>query len=86
MFKLLPLLALVLVLSTGCASFQNAVDRNMLNLSNKSATIRCYSGGVVIYETVTQGKVTDDPESDGFLFNDKNGKFVEVNADCIITY
>ena len=86
MFKLLPILTLVLVLSTGCASFQNGIDRGMLNLSNKSATIRCYSGGVVIYETVTQGKVTDDPDSDGFFFNDKDGKFTELNADCITTY
>lgn len=71
---------------TGCSSWQNAIERTGLNFNNSSAQIVCYSGGQKILDTVSIGKVTDDEDSDGFFFKDQDGKFKEVNADCIFTY
>lgn len=71
---------------TGCTStLQNKIERNVINYSNRSAQILCYSGGQLIYQGKSIGKVTDDEDSDGFFWRDKEG-FVEMNADCIFRY
>lgn len=56
------------------------------DITNKPATVTCFSGGKEILSTTTIGKVTDAPSSDGFFFQDKDGSFKEVVADCISTY
>ena len=76
----------VLLTTTSCASFQNGIARTGLNFSNSDAVVECFSGGKTVYKTTTKGKVTDSPSSDGFFFTDSNGSFVEINADCIVTY
>lgn len=81
---ILPLLALSLV---SCSSLQNGVERNLINFTNHPAHIQCYSGGTLVLDTISEGKVTDDAHSDGFFFKDsKTGKFVEVNLDCVFSY
>ena len=85
MLKLTALLLLSVSL-LGCSSFSNSLERFSINVGNGSAHIQCYSGGTEIIDTTSVGKVTDDSESDGFFFQDKDGTFKEVNADCIFTY
>lgn len=84
--KLLAATLIVLSLGlSGCSSIQNGVERTVLNFSSQPAKITCYSGGQLIYDDQSIGKVTDDEDSDGFFWKDKEG-FVEMNADCIFRY
>lgn len=47
--------------------------------------VQCYSGGTLIMQTISSGKVANSTQSDGYEFQDeKTGKFVRVNADCIV--
>ncbi|MDD3412522.1 MAG: hypothetical protein PHY47_00820 [Lachnospiraceae bacterium] len=50
-----------------------------------SRQVKCYSGGALIYEGLTTGKVNNEQQSDGIYFTDKAGNFLEINADCIIS-
>lgn len=46
--------------------------------------IRCYSGGQLIYEGESTGKVMNERDSDGYYWEDsKTHRVVEVSADCI---
>jgi hypothetical protein len=52
-----------------------------------SATVRCYSGGTLIYEGKSTGKVISEAQSDGYAFRDAaDRKLKEVSGDCIIDY
>lgn len=52
-----------------------------------SAHIRCYSGGVLIYEGNSTGKVTSERSSDGYYFIDAaDDKLKEVSGNCVIEY
>lgn len=52
-----------------------------------SASITCYSGGKLIYEGRSTGKVKSEENSDGYYFVDQSdGKLKEVSGNCIITY
>ena len=49
------------------------------------AKITCYSGGKVIYEGFSTGKVHAEEQSDGWFFEDaSNHKLVRVSGDCVI--
>ena len=53
----------------------------------KSAHIKCYSGGKVIFEGTSSGKVLSEKDSDGYFFKDKaTGSMLEVSGDCVIRY
>lgn len=48
--------------------------------------IVCYSGGKVIYEGDSTGKIETETHSDGWNFKDaKTGKFIRVSGQCLIT-
>ena len=52
-----------------------------------SANITCYSGGKLIYEGRSSGKVLSEKDSDGYYFKDKKtGNMLEVSGDCKIEY
>ena len=45
------------------------------------AHIKCYSGGVLIYEGHSTGKVSSEENSDGYFFRDKEtGKMKEMKV------
>jgi hypothetical protein len=49
------------------------------------AKITCYSGGKVIYEGTSTGKVGAEEQSDGWYFEDADThKLVRVSGDCVI--
>lgn len=49
-------------------------------------SISCYSGGKLIYEGTSTGKVLSEEASDGYYFEDKKtGKLMEVSGNCVIT-
>ena len=51
------------------------------------ANITCYSGGIVIYEGRSTGKVISPENSDGYIFMDAETlRAAEVSGSCVITY
>lgn len=50
-----------------------------------SGHIKCYSGGEVIYEGNSTGKIKTEKGSDGWFFEDaKTRKLVRVSGACVI--
>lgn len=50
-----------------------------------TANVTCYSGGKIIYEGQSTGKVSTESQSDGWYFVDsKTSKLIRVSADCVI--
>lgn len=81
------LLFLVLSLSTvmmvGCT---DAEMGKLVALGNR-AHIKCYSGGVLIYDGESSGKVQSESSSDGYYFVPKgNSMPIEISGDCKIQY
>lgn len=75
-----------MLISTGCSSFNSSVQRGIANITNEDTLVKCYSGGQLILETESKGKPISEEGSDGYYLFNKEGKFVEVNADCMFTY
>lgn len=49
------------------------------------AKITCYSGGKIIYEGTSTGKVHSEETSDGWYFVDSDtNKLIRVSGDCLI--
>ena len=45
----------------------------------------CYSGGQVIFDGQSTGKIETESQSDGWKFMDaKNNRLVRVSGDCVI--
>lgn len=73
--------------AVGCSSLQTDMSRTFADWTNREAHIKCYSGGKVIFDSESKGKVFSEEGSDGYVFIDKkDGKLKEVSADCIISY
>jgi hypothetical protein len=66
------------------SSCSDAMKGRFSALGNGRA-IKCFSGGTLIYEGKSTGKINSEEGSDGYYFTDINGKYVEVNADCLLT-
>jgi hypothetical protein len=83
-------LALIVVIVTGialagCSSLDNSLGKIGANYSKNPATVTCWSGGQVIYQTTTRGKVTTGT-GDMATFWDAEGNLVEMFADCSFVY
>ena len=47
--------------------------------------ITCYSGGQVIFEGDSTGKIATEEQSDGWKFMDAaTGRLIRVSGDCLI--
>ena len=69
--------------------FMACTDAQMAKFGGlgNEAKVKCWSGGQVIYEGMSTGKVQSEANSDGYFFKDKaSGKLMEVSGDCVITY
>lgn len=78
--KILLVMALGLAL-TACTDAERA---SIFNYGDE-AKIVCYSGGQVIFEDVSTGKVLQ-LDGDGITYKStKTGKYVRAFADCIVT-
>lgn len=75
------ILLIVSVLLFGCTDTQIA----SIDAYGKQGSIKCYSGGKLIYEGVATGRIQTVHQSDGWEFKDsKSGKFLRVTGDCVI--
>lgn len=80
MNKLLILLSLSLL--TSCSN----AEWSAFNAWGKRHVVKCWSGGVLIYEGSTTGKIENEEHSDGYYFQEeKSGKLVMVSGNCLIT-
>lgn len=75
---------LITIAGTLIASCSDATKGSMMALG-KGRSVKCYSGGVLIYEGKTTGKINNEEDSDGYYFTDTNGTYIEINANCILT-
>lgn len=49
------------------------------------AKVTCYSGGKVIFDGKSTGKVPSEEHSDGWFFEDvETNKLIRVSGDCVI--
>lgn len=74
------LIVSVLVLA-GCT------DASMAHLSQygDASHVQCFSGGQVIYDGTSTGKIESNQSEDGLYFREKeSGKFVRLYADCVV--
>ena len=72
--------AIVLTLLAGCTD----AERASLFAYGDTATITCYSGGKVVFEDESTGKVAQ-LDGDGITFQYKStGGYVRAYADCIV--
>jgi hypothetical protein len=78
MKKLLLVAALVLSL----AACTDAARAN-LGAYGDEATVTCYSGGVVVFEDISTGRVLGTES--GVVFKSKTtGRYVKTYADCVV--
>lgn len=74
------LLSMTVVLA-GCT------DADMAHMSqfNDPAHVQCFSGGKVVYNGQSTGKIASNANEDGLYFKEKEtGKFVRLYADCVV--
>jgi len=78
----LKILGLITLFTTfGCT---DAMVSEVLSVGSK-AHITCYSGGKVIYDGFSTGKVATEKQSDGWFFEDeKTGNLIRLSGDCVI--
>jgi len=73
----------ILLLTVGCTDATFAKFQAL----GGSATVVCHSGGQVIFQGASTGKVQSPDNSDGYQFvNKATGKFTEVSGECLIEY
>jgi hypothetical protein len=53
----------------------------------EAAHVVCHSGGKVIFDGCSTGRVLNSNQSDGYKFRDAlTGRLVEVSGECFIDY
>jgi hypothetical protein len=70
-----------------CLMLIGCTDAEFANLTTlgDSGHVKCYSGGEVIYEGDSTGKIATTSQSDGWEFKEAaTGKFVRVSGTCVI--
>lgn len=80
--KYLSLLTLALAaMLSACSDAQRAQWGSLGNPGD----IVCYSGGKVIYQGRSTGKISTESQSDGWYFEDsETHRLVRVSGDCVI--
>ena len=74
-------MTLIIFFLAGCTDAQIAQRRAL----GDAGHITCYSGGQVIYDGDSTGKILTEEQSDGWFFMDaKTQGLVRVSGDCVI--
>lgn len=74
-------LLLLALLVAGCTD----TDMASIGALGRAGTITCYSGGKVIYEGKSTGRIQTVEHSDGWEFEEaQTGAFIRVSGDCLI--
>jgi hypothetical protein len=82
-FQMIKYVIIAAVLSSGCT---DAYFGKLKSLGS-SASVKCYSGGKLVVDTMSTGKIRSEANSNGYYFVEKDtGEMIEVDADCIFRY
>lgn len=87
-YNMVRILVLVLCGFCGVGGLWGCTDAERAKFGSfgNSHSVRCFSGGQLIYDGIASGKVLSEEASDGYYFNDqKTGLLMEVSGDCVIT-
>lgn len=77
------LLVFVSLISLSCTD----ADLGKLKSLGSNARVRCWSGGQLILDEISSGKILSEKNSNGYYFiSEKSGEMIEVDADCIFIY
>ncbi|MDJ0737062.1 MAG: hypothetical protein QNJ47_23840 [Nostocaceae cyanobacterium] len=87
-FLLMGLLIIIIISFNSCSSWGTGLSRNISHWSNRDAQITCYSGGKIIFQGKSDGKVFSKTNSDRYVFFDQGnkGNLTQVSGDCVIQY
>lgn len=62
-------------------------SKNTSFLTGQDARVTCHSGGKVIFDGCSTGKILSEHGSDGYYFRDRETqRLVEVTGECFIDY
>ena len=76
---------LIVAISVSLLSCTDAGREKLKSLGNKQR-VQLYSGGELVREWISTGKVAYESESDGYYFKDSECScIVEVSGDVVIT-
>lgn len=79
--KKMILVGLSIAVLSGCT---DAKMGKFTALGN-SGEVTCYSGGQVIYQGTSTGKIEPEVQSDGWVFVDaQTKKLIRVSGDCVV--
>lgn len=80
-------LRLIVIASTAIfISACSDAERSAFNALGKKHRVTMYSGGKIVGEWVSSGKIENESNSDGYYFkDDATGKMVTVAGDVTIT-
>lgn len=79
MRKMIVVFALSLV-AAGCTD----AERASWGALGGEGTIKCYSGGEVVFDSQSTGKILQGRDG-GLMFREKSsGKYIRAYADCIV--
>jgi hypothetical protein len=74
----------ILIAGIALSACTDAKMKQITAIGSK-AHVKCWSGGTVILDTWSTGKVATEEGSDGWYFEDQNtGKLIRTNADCVV--
>ena len=77
---------IIVVVSIFSSSCTDAYFGKITSLGS-SANVKCYSGGKLVLDTTSTGKIRSEVKSNGYYFVDKtSGNVTEVDADCVFEY
>jgi hypothetical protein len=83
-FRIASITACAVAVAIGLGGCTNA-DVAQLSALGSPADITCYSGGKVIYQGQSTGKVSTENQSDGWYFEDASThRLVRVSGQCVI--
>jgi hypothetical protein len=69
-----------------CCGCTDADFAKLTSLGN-TASVKCYSGGKLVFNTTSTGKIRNEKNSNGYFFVEKDtGETIEVDMDCIFRY
>lgn len=75
------LILLFLVTLTGCTD----ASRAHVSQLGDEAHVQCFSGGRVVYDGISTGRIESNQSEDGLYFKEKgSGKFIRLYADCVV--
>lgn len=82
-FQMIKYIIAAAVLFSGCT---DAYFGKLTSLGS-AASVKCYSGGKLVVDTMSTGKIRSEANSNGYYFVEKDtDEMIEVDADCIFRY